>query len=316
MINKIIKNIKNNSVYINDIKYLFKLNNPLELEIFFHQSTDIQSENFNTTCYESNIYYPQIYQIENNCPTCGYRSSLSRQKYSEEFISRSIEYRLSDIADYPISGINCYNKGITGIRELLLILNSLKKYDLNVNVKVSDYHHLKNIKNFNINSIIFQSSLNKYNSLNYNNDNEKIEENEEVLKYIKQKLKFQVTYEFLINYSEGYHDIVDKIDEIKKYAVDIIEIKGYDPFIDTPEEYNPQYTQDYILKIISLLRICFPDKEIKIQYATNGNNDIPTYLKNGVNTITGIYTPRMNSKLQNVEQLREIKNYVDKFFEI
>ena len=76
MIDKIIKNFKNNSAHINDIKYLFELKNPLELEKFFLQSNKIQRENFNTTSYESNIYYPQIYQIENNCPTCGYRSPL------------------------------------------------------------------------------------------------------------------------------------------------------------------------------------------------------------------------------------------------
>jgi len=94
---------------------------------------------------------------------------------------------------------------------------------------------------------------------------------------------------------------VDKISEIEKYDVDSIEIKGYDPFIDSPEEYNPQYTRDYILKIISLLRIAFPTKEIKIQYATNYNNYLEDYIKLGVNTITGIYTPHLNSKLENTD---------------
>ena len=118
-------------------------------------------------------------------------------------------------------------------------------------------------------------------------------------------MNLKVTYEFLINYNEDYDDIFDKFHEIEKYDVDYIEVIGYDPFIDSPEEYNPQYTKEYILKIISLIRIAFPQKEIKIQFATNGNNYLEDYKKMGVNTITGIYTPHMNSRLNNTDIIRE-----------
>ena len=247
MIKEIFRNFKNNLILLEDIEYLFDLKDTRELEKFYLESKKVQANNFNKISFESNIFYPAIYQIENNCPTCGYRSIQSKQKYAEEFIIKSVEYRLSDIKNYPISGVNCYNKDVSGIRELLIILNTLEKYDLNVNVKVSNYDDLKKL-NFNINSIICQSSLNKYLQSNHNNDQIFVEKYDKVLKYIKQKMKFKITYEFLIDYGESYHDIMKKICEIKKYDFDSIEIRGYDPFIDSPEEYNPQFEPPHLLE--------------------------------------------------------------------
>ncbi len=302
MLKKIIDNVKENSLNLKDIEYLFSLKKKDELEKIYSLSHEI-NENFHEKInYESNIYYPTIYQIEDNCPTCGYRSMESRRKYTHDFIVKNVEYKLQDIKEYPISGINCYNKDISGIRELLIILDTLSRFDdLKINVRVSNYEHIKHLDRHNIDSVIIQTSQNKASNFNQKYNENYDEREEKMVKYIKENMNLKITYEFLINYNEGYTDILDKISEIEKYDVDSIEIKGYDPFIDSPEEYNPQYTRDYILKIISLLRIAFPTKEIKIQYATNDNNYLEDYIKLGVNTITGIYTPHLNSKLENTD---------------
>lgn len=298
-----------NDVDLNDIECFFKLTEKNKLEKIFDLSEDINRKNFEKISYECNIYYPTIYQIEDNCPTCGYRTKESRRKYTEDFIIKSIEHKLENIENYPISGINCYNKDISGIRELMFILNALdKKNNLKINVRVSNFEHVKHLKNYNINSIIIQSTKNKPHAFNKNTDENIAKLEEETIKYIKENMNLKVTYEFLINYGESYEDILNKILEIKKYNVDYIEIVGYDPFIDSPEEYNPQYTKEYILKIIALLRITFPNKELKIQYATNGNNFIEEYKKIGINTITGIYTKNLNSNLENTHILDINKN--------
>lgn len=285
---------------LNELKYLFNLKNEEELEKLYTFSEAIHKKNFGKVEYESNIYYPTIYQIEENCPTCGYRTKESRRKYSEDFIIKTIEHKLEDIKDYPITGINCYNKDISGIRELLLILNILENYkSLKINVRLSNLKHVQHLTKYHINSIIFQSSINKQLCFNKKHDENLARIEEESIKYIKENTNFKVTYEFLINYGENHDDFLSKINEIRKYDVDYIEIVGYDPFIDSPEEYHPQYTKDYILKIISLLRILFPKKEIKIQYATNNNNFLEDYIAIGINTITGIYTENLNSNLEN-----------------
>jgi biotin synthase-like enzyme len=301
MITKTVNNIIYNKYEPKDIKDFFAIKKEEEVEKIYEIAKDIQESYHHKICYESNIYYPLIYQIEDNCPTCGYRTPESRQKYTEEFIIRSVEYRLGDIDQYPISGINVVEKNSMKIRELLIILNCLRNKNLNVNVKIQDYQYLKYIEGYDISSIIFETSLNKTNNFNRNNDEKNDEHEMEVVKFIKENMKLKTTYYFLINYNEDYVGIFQKIREIEKYDFDTIEIRGFDPFIDSPEEYNPQYSKEYILRIITLLRITFPDKELKIQYASNGNNFIEDFIKYGINTITGIYTPQMNLKLQNID---------------
>lgn len=304
MIRKIFENIENNRIDFNDVKYLLSIDNSNELSTLYKYSEKINSKNSKKLRYESNIYYPEIYRIENNCPTCGYRTSESRQKYTEEFIRKNIEFKLSDITEYPLSGVNCYNKDNSRTKELFIILGYLKKYNLNINVRVSDYSQLKFLKGYDLNSIIFQSSINKYPDFNEISNENKRKYDEKVLKYVKENMKLKVTYEYLIDYGESYHDVFKKIKEIQKYDIDIIDIKGYDPFIDSPEEYNPQYTKEHILKNISILRAYFNKKEIKIQYATNEKNYFQEYKELGINTFTGIYTPYMNTKLQNVNCIK------------
>ena len=107
----------------------------------------------------------------------------------------------------------------------------------------------------------------------------------------------------MINNCERHVDLKHTIDNLLKINPDVIEIIGYDPFYDTPEEYNPQYTQDYIKKIISILRIVFPKTKLKIKYATNKNNDIKNYLKLGINIISGVYFNKTNPSIYNVDEI-------------
>lgn len=88
-----------------------------------------------------------------------------------------------------------------------------------------------------------------------------------------------------------------------------LEIKGFNPFIDSPEEYHPQYSKDFILKMILLFKLYLPKVELKIQYASNKNNYIPDFIKLNVDSISGIYTPFMNDKLKNT---KEISKYIKK----
>lgn len=307
MIRKIITNLKNKGITFEDINYVLNLNNKKELGELYSESSKNNSLD-NRIKFESNIYYPTIYQIEDNCPTCGYRTIESRRKYTEPYIRKIVEYKLSDIKNYNIKGINCYNKDTTGIKELEIILDCLEKYNISIAVRLADYNNIKILKNRNINSIIYSSDNNFYNSFNQKTNQNYDMKEEEVIKYIKEEMNMDITYELMINYGESNEDIFKEIKKLLKYNVDSIQIKGYDPFIDCPEEYNPQYNIEYLSKIICILRLIFPDKELKIQYATNNNNYFKEFKKLGINTITGIYTPKMSNKLQNTKLLNIIEN--------
>lgn len=307
MIRKIITNLKNKGITFEDINYVLNLNNKKELGELYSESSKNNSLD-NRIKFESNIYYPTIYQIEDNCPTCGYRTIESRRKYTEPYIRKIVEYKLSDIKNYNIKGINCYNKDTTGIKELEIILDCLEKYNISIAVRLADYNNIKILKNRNINSIIYSSDNNFYNSFNQKTNQNYDTKEEEVIKCIKEEMNMDITYEFMINYGESNEYIFKEIKKLLKYDVDSIQIKGYDPFIDCPEEYNPQYNIEYLSKIICILRLIFPDKELKIQYATNNNNYFKEFKKLGINTITGIYTPKMSNKLQNTKLLNIIEN--------
>lgn len=307
MIRKIITNLKNKGITFEDINYVLNLNNKKELGELYSESSKNNSLD-NIIKFESNIYYPTIYQIEDNCPTCGYRTIESRRKYTEPYIRKIVEYKLSDIKNYNIKGINCYNKDTTGIKELEIILDCLEKYNISIAVRLADYNNIKILKNRNINSIIYSSDNNFYNSFNQKTNQNYDTKEEEVIKCIKEEMNMDITYEFMINYGESNEYIFKEIKKLLKYDVDSIQIKGYDPFIDCPEEYNPQYNIEYLSKIICILRLIFPDKELKIQYATNNNNYFKEFKKLGINTITGIYTPKMSNKLQNTKLLNIIEN--------
>ena len=301
MIKNILKNIENNIVTKDDIEHIWNLNKVIENT----ELIDSINKDNNNINFETNIYYPLIYQIEDNCPTCGYRTPISRQKYTEKFITKNIEYKLNDLDQYPITGINCYNKDITGLRELFIILNYLEKYKIDINVAISNYENLKYLKKYNLNSIIiipqdFQHiKLNK-STLEKNNKYE-----EKVIKYIKENMCLNVVYQLTLNYNETHTDIFNIIMKMRNLEIDSIELKGFDPFIDSPEEYNPQYSKEYITKVILLLKLYLPNVKIKIQYATNNMNFFDEYKKLGINTITGVYTPQMNNKLENINKIKK-----------
>lgn len=305
MIKNILENIDNNEINLEDISYLWNEKNENNKKLIINHIQENLND-FKIT-YEGNIYYPTIYKIEDNCPTCGYRTPISRQKYTEEFIVKNIEYKLNGISNYNFSGINCYNKDITGLRELFIILNYLEHLNLNINVALSNYDNLKYLKKYELNSIIYNPLDFSYKDNNDNNDNFNSKYEEQVIRYIKENMSIKVTYVLTLKYNESHHDIFNIIERIKKLNVDYIEIRGFDPFVDSPEEYNPQYSKEFILKIIILLRLYLPNVELKIQYATNENNYLEDYIKLGINTITGIYTKNMGKKLENIDKIQELE---------
>lgn len=307
MIRKIITNLKNQSITFEDINYVLNLKNKKELEELFEETS--KNNIFNKSIkFESNIYYPTIYQIEDNCPNCGYRTMESRRKYNEAYIRKVVEHKLSDIKNFNITGINCYNKDTSCTEELEIILDCLEKFNLDVAVRLPDYNNLRILKKSNIKSIIYSPQKNFYYAFNQKNIENKNRKDEELIKYIKEEMKINIIYEFLINNGESDEDILEEIEKILKYNISSIQIIGYDPFIDCVEEYNPQYNIEYLSKIISILRLIFPNLELKIQYATNNNNFLKQFKKLGINTITGIYTPKMSKELQNTKIMNILEN--------
>nr|WP_295164519.1 hypothetical protein [uncultured Methanosphaera sp.] len=64
--------------------------------------------------------------------------------------------------------------------------------------------------------------------------------------------------------------------------------------------------------MLAILRVILPDVKIKLQYATNNNNNITENMKVALNCITGIY-PDKTSKQFNADK---IIKYTDEYNKI
>lgn len=113
----------------------------------------------------------------------------------------------------------------------------------------------------------------------------------------------------MINYSETVDDLIKSLTHIQHIEPENLQVVGYDPFYDSPGEYNPQYTQEYLTKILAILRILYPKTNIKLQYATNKNNNLNMDTEIAVNTITRVYTNK-TSHLYNVDEVTKHTKYL------
>ncbi|OED30214.1 hypothetical protein [Methanosphaera sp. WGK6] len=305
MIKIMINNIEERNFSGEDIAKILLEKNERKLNILYEKASTIHKHNHNSISLETCIYYPTIYKIKDNCPTCGYKTPESKKEYNPKYIQSIVNHNLRKIFDYNITAINCYNKGTSNFFELENILKILKNYDIPLNLKLNNLSNYYKINNHHINSLIIDSSLTNHNRYNQRNLAENKKQIDKLYKIINSTSKIKIVCEFMINNCETHIDLKNTIDNIININPDTIEIVGYDPFYDSPYEYNPQYSLMYLRKIIAILRIIFPKTNLKIKYASNKNNDFNNILKIGVNKISGIYTDDTQPQLFNIDKINE-----------
>lgn len=272
-----------------DLKDLFKSDDDGILNSLIDDvdSYDYDLENITL---ESNIYIPLNYQVEDNCPTCGYRTPASKKIYNYDYLKGAIFYQLDIIKQHDINIVNCYHEQKIRIDEYRMIYDILDEYDIDVNVKISDHTQLELIDKYDFNSLIIN-----------------VEDND-IFDSITNEEKFFNRYNIILEldiYNPRKLDsnikVIEKLDD---YKIDFIDIRGFNPFFDSPQEYHPQYTREYLLKTISILRILYPDIKLKVQYATNGRNYFNETLKLGITNISGVYANKLE-KIYNYEEVIE-----------
>lgn len=289
MIEKIVKNVEKQLFFHEDINYLLSCSDE-SINYLYEKSVEINNNYIKNINLESKLFFPMTYSVESSCPTCGYRTPESHKKYNPQYIESVIKYKISLIKSYNINKVNCYNVANYKDNEKNLFLKILNEEDIDKNIKIDNINDLSYVEKYNFNGLIVDS----YNTQVIN----AIQNNKELLK----------NHEIIINleiYNNKVEENIEFLNKSKKYKIDSIEIVGYDPFYDDVYEYNPQYTKEYLKKTISIIKIAYPEKELKISYATNNNNYFEDILNIGVNTINGIYCEK-TSELFNVEKIRKI----------
>ena len=241
-----------------------------ELVELFERSNNIDSKNhINDIKLETALYYPIIYQVEDNCPTCAFRTSQSRQNYNFHYIKKCIEFKFNKITECGISCINCYNRGLFKLGEYESILSVLGQYDCDINVKVDSRAMLDSVKNSSIDGIIID--LEDLMKNEYTSSSGELFDNldGDLHELLGLSHSIRIHGEFVIDNVKSHIDLLEIFRIVERFEFDSIELLGFDPFIDTPDEYTPQYSQNNLLKIISIFRILFPNLVLKVRYAHN-----------------------------------------------
>lgn len=300
--------LQNKKISQKEIREIITTNDPIIINKLTTIAEKIQSEHPDIKL-ETDIFYPNIYSVNNSCPTCGFQTPESKREYNPLYIKEVIQYKLHNIKNYDITAINCYNRCNYKIHELKILLETLQQYHIDINVKIDDLNDYFQIIQYPITSLIID-----YKNTTYLPSNPDVEEKfkttwSKLLKIFKNNPDIKLTYEFMINYSETIDDLCKSFTHLYHLKPESLQIIGYDPFYDSPGEYNPQYNQEYLTKILAILRILLPETNIKLQYATNGNNNINIDTKIAVNTITGVYTNKI-SHLYNIEEVIKHTKYL------
>lgn len=289
MIEKILENLKTRKNVTNVIHEIMDSDDEKIENILYKDASNINRTHQGKLKYETNIYFPVLYEIKDNCPTCGYRTPESKRQYNSKYIESMINFKLDQIKQYNISSINCYNKRENKYIDSDIIFKTLDLHQIDKNIKIYNDDDFSLFRRYNFKNVII------------NNDNIKLYE--KIVMDSPQVKVEKVILELNIDQS----NIAEQIEQIPK-NIRAIQLVGYDPFIDATEEYNPQYKKEYLLKILSIIRILYPETEIKIQHATNENNFYYETLKLGINAITGIYPEKFNEIISTIECIKNGNN--------
>ena len=290
MIEKIIENLRKHKNIHENIDEILKDKNPINEKTLYKYTCKINKNNAYNLKYETNIYFPLIYEIKSNCPTCGYRSLESKRKYNAKYIEHAIKYELDQIKSYPISSINCYNKDENKYKESDVIFKTLDLYNIDKNIKIYDVDDISVLKKYDFKKVIVSQENKKVYDTTTKHPT-KIENKEIIL-------------ELTID-NKNIITNIENLDNTEEKNIHSIQLIGYDPFIDVIEEYNPQYKREYLLKIICIMKILYPQIELKIQHSANNNNFYDESIKLGINTITGVYTNKNSTSFNVNEIIRE-----------
>lgn len=289
MIDKHVKNMEDGRLFFEDAKYLLFTDDDC-INQLYSKAAHLNRKSHRKINLETKIFYPLVYSIQSNCPTCGYQTPESHREYNPAYIESVIKYNIDVIKSCDISKINCLHIDNNKDYERELFLKILNKYDIDKAIKIDSIPEFETIDKYDFDSLIIDSR------------------NLEVFDYIKDNRDVSGSYGITANmeiYSNNIEENIKFINNLKNYKVDSVELIGYDPFYDDVHEYNPQYTREYLKRAVSILKIMYPDLELKISYATNGCNYFEDVISLGINSINGVYCNRTN-KLFNIEKIRDI----------
>lgn len=307
MIEDILERFSKQVVLDEDMEYVLGLSEGEQLDKLKSRATENNNKLDSEILLEQDIFYPPVLLTFVGMSTCDCRSLYTTEQYHPKYTENMINLKLRNIDKWGISAVNCYTLSEFSSNELFKLVQLLNSHEVKVNLKVP-YKYYADINDLDIDALIID--LYDLRKLDLSDNNPKSFNMYE--KFVKQltndSSNIELVGELLINFGESPIDIAVLIRKIIDFNINTVEILGVDPFCDNPEEYHPQYNNDYLLKIVAILRTILPDINIKYKYPTNGISIINELLKLGVNVISGVYTDNTNPNIYNIEEIQNILN--------
>lgn len=307
MIEDILERFSKQVVLDEDMEYVLGLSEGEQLDKLKSRTTENNNKLDSEILLEQDIFYPPVLLTFVGMSTCNCRSLYTTEQYHPKYTENMINLKLRNIDKWGISAVNCYTLSEFSSNELFKLVQLLNSHEVKVNLKVP-YKYYADINDLDIDALIID--LYDLRKLDLSDNNPKSFNMYE--KFVKQltndSSNIELVGELLINFGESPIDIAVLIRKIIDFNINTVEILGVDPFCDNPEEYHPQYNNDYLLKIVAILRTILPDINIKYKYPTNGISIINELLKLGVNVISGVYTDNTNPNIYNIEEIQNILN--------
>ena len=307
MIEDILERFSKQVVLDEDMEYVLGLSEGEQLDKLKSRTTENNNKLDSEILLEQDIFYPPVLLTFVGMSTCNCRSLYTTEQYHPKYTENMINLKLRNIDKWGISAVNCYTLSEFSSNELFKLVQLLNSHEVKVNLKVP-YKYYADINDLDIDALIID--LYDLRKLDLSDNNPKSFNMYE--KFVKQltndSSNIELVGELLINFGESPIDIAVLIRKIIDFNINTVEILGVDPFCDNPEEYHPQYNNDYLLKIVAILRTILPDINIKYKYPTNGISIINELLNLGVNVISGVYTDNTNPNIYNIEEIQNILN--------
>ncbi|MBE6493285.1 MAG: hypothetical protein E7Z84_01560 [Methanosphaera stadtmanae] len=307
MINDILERFSKQVVLDEDMEYVLGLSEGEQLDKLMDKASENNNNLDSEIFLEQDIHYPPVLLTFIGMSACNCRSLYTTEQYHPKYTENLINIKLRNIDQCGISAINCYTLTEFSSNELFKLVQLLNSHEVKVNIKVP-YKHYADIDDLDIDALIID--LYDLRKLDLSDNNPKSVNMYE--KFIKElsdnSSNIDLVGELLINSGESPVDIAVLIRKIIDFNINTVEVLGVDPFCDNPEEYHPQYNNNYLLKIVAILRTILPDINIKYKYPTNGISIINELLKLGVNIISGVYTDNTNPNIYNIEEIQDILN--------
>ncbi len=289
----------------NDISLILKTVDSENLEKLFWIARKIREHNFQDNIFLYGFVYFSTY-CKNECSFCYYNSKNKINRYRltlKELISicNQIKYKPIHMIDLTMGEDLFFYENKSELLKYIKTVKEITNLDIMISPGVIDKKLIDDFKNIDVSFLALYQETYDRNLYRILRPKQSFDRRYNLRSYAKKK---QILIEdgILTGINENEEDeintIIHSIREMECQNLDQIRVMTFEPQKGTLFENKKQQSELMELKVISILRLLFPDKLIPASLDINGISGMIKRLNAGANVVTSII--EKNSKLDGV----------------